>query len=86
MTRSVVIDDAAGLSRELVDERQKAGQVGRVAVDERAVLVEPEQPIRGDDMAIVPKDFDACIAGRLQQVEELDASLRRPTRRFVVNI
>lgn len=37
-------------------------------------------------MAIFAKDFDACITGGLQQVQKLDASLRRPTRRYLVNI
>ena len=33
-------------------------------------------------MAIFAKDFDARIAGGLQQVEELDTSRRCPTRDF----
>ena len=49
----IVIDDAAGLSWGLVDKRRKVGRIGRVIVDERAVLVEPEQLIRGGDMSII---------------------------------
>jgi len=33
-------------------------------------------------MAVSAKDFGVCIAGMLEQVEELDASLQCPTRRI----
>ena len=54
----------------------------RFTVDERVILVEPEQSVRGEGIAIFAKDLGACIAGRLEQVEELDASLRCPTWRI----
>ena len=51
MSHSVVIDEAAGVSWGLVDERRKDGEIG--TVDERAVLVEREQLITGANMAII---------------------------------
>ncbi len=48
MTLSVIFNDAAALSSEL----GKRLAVGRVIGDERVVLVEPKQPVRGDGVTI----------------------------------
>ena len=70
----------------MVEERHEVGQTGQTAFDEQAFLVETEQPVGSEDLAVFPENFDACIAHWFQQIEKLDASRRCPTRRSLVSI
>ena len=62
------------------------GQTGQITLDKQVILIEQEQPVSREDLTVFTDDFDACIAHWFQQIEKLDASGQRPTRRSLVNI
>ena len=67
----------------------EVGQAGQIALDKQPILVEPEQPVSSEDLAVFTEDFDAYIAGwfqQIQRIEKLDASGQCPTRGSLVNI